>query len=822
MNADQGRAIQQVDTGWTVTLIEADPETPPWIPRTPIAATVPGCVHTDLLAAGHIADPFHARVEHELRWIGRSRWRYETIFRASPTPGTCTELAFDGIDTVAAIELNGSPLGVTSNQHRRYRFDVTARLRNGENSLVVVFDGPVSAVGQAEETHGSYPHANHHPYNQIRKSACNFGWDWGPDVATVGLWRPVRLETWRTARLDQVRPHVTVIDTNTGHVEVDLSVVRHGTNAELWAEMCIGGYIAKTFLAPDSDTATLMLDVPDIELWWPHTLGEQHCYDLTIDLGYGTTRLDQVRRRIGFRTIDLDLVPDGHGTPFRMAINGVAMWVRGANWIPDDAFFSRVPTEDYRRRVQQATAASIDVLRVWGGGIYEADDFYDACDGLGVLVWQDFLFSCAAYPEHSDLASEVEAEARDNIERLMAHPSLALWNGNNENLWGHEDWDWKEPLAGRAWGAGYYFDLLPGLTSELDPTRIYWPGSPYSGSRHVHPNEPAHGVTHIWDVWNTHDYLHYRTYRPRFVSEFGFQAPPTYRILRDTVDAATLSLDDPDLANHQKARGGMAKLQRSLDEHMPEPIDIDDWHYLTQVNQARAVRTGIEWFRSLDECDGAVVWQLNDCWPAISWAAIDSQQRCKPMWYALRAAFDDWLVTIQPNAKGSPTVVLHNISHDIWTPTIVMRRVSLAGKTVADATAHASCPPGTRVRIPIPGTVAATESPTTQLLIVDADDRRTIWGWVPDRDLDYLPGSVHVDVSTELSGVEVEVTAHTLVRDLCLFPDRIDPSASVSDMLTTLLPGESRRFYIEGLNDAHANAIRHRPALRFMNDRHGE
>ena len=325
----------------------------------------------------------------------------------------------------------------------------------------------------------------------------------------------------------------------------------------------------------------------------------------------------------------------------------------------------------------------------------------------------------------------------------------------------HEDWDWKEPLAGRAWGAGYYFDLLPGLTSELDPTRIYWPGSPYSGSRHIHPNEPAHGITHIWDVWNTHDYLHYRTYRPRFVSEFGFQAPPTYRILRDTVDAATLSLDDPDLANHQKAPDGMAKLQLSLDEHMPEPTDIDDWHYLTQVNQARAVRTGIEWFRALDECDGAVVWQLNDCWPAISWAAIDSHERCKPMWYALRAAFDDWLVTIQPNAKGSPTVVLHNIGHDIWTPTIVMRRVSLSGKTVADATAHTSCHPGTRVRIHIPDTVAATESPTTQLLIVDADDRRTTWGWVPDRDLDYLPGSVQVDVSTELSGVQVEVTAHT-------------------------------------------------------------
>ena len=277
-------------------------------------------------------------------------------------------------------------------------------------------------------------------------------------------------------------------------------------------------------------------------------------------------------------------------------MNGLPIFARGVNWIPDDPFPSRVTPRRVRERLARAVAAGADLVRVWGGGIYEDDAFYDACDELGLLVWQDFTFACAAYPEHL-LRAEVEAEARDNVERLMVHPSLALWCGNNENIWGFVDWGWEQRLGGRVWGENFYFDLLPSIVAEVDPGRPYWPGSPYSGSMAVAPNADAHGCVHVWDVWNRLDHTRYRDRTPRFVAEFGWQAPPTWATLRAAISDDPLTPTSPGMAHHQKAQDGDGKLARGLAHHFATPGDFDDWLWATQLNQARAVRNGVEHFR---------------------------------------------------------------------------------------------------------------------------------------------------------------------------------------------------------------------------------
>ncbi|MFD0820608.1 glycoside hydrolase family 2 protein [Micromonospora zhanjiangensis] len=481
------RTLTDLHSGWRLTLAEAAADTPERVRGASVEATVPGCVHTDLMAAGLLADPYLDRNEDQQRWVGDSDWRYATTLPvdgpAAPSTADRIDLVFDGLDTVAEIRLDGEPVGRTRNQHRGYRFDVTDRLAGGgAHELSVVLRVARRYAERVRDEVGERPGAYPEPLQYIRKTAANFGWDWGPSLLTAGIWRAVRLEHWSTARLARVRPQVRVVDGDTGEVVVHVEVERAGDPAtELTVTARVGDVTGSATVPARATSATVRLRVPGVALWWPHDLGDQPRYELAVELAAAGVGLDTWRRRIGFRTVELRTAPDADGTPFAFVVNGREIFVRGANWIPDDCFLSRVDRPRYAARVRQAVDANITLLRVWGGGCYESDDFYDVCDELGVLVWQDFLFACAAYPEEEPLRGEVEAEARDNVVRLMPHPSLVLWNGNNENIWGFHDWDWQPVLAGRSWGWGYYSELLPAVLAELDPTRPYWPGSPYSG-----------------------------------------------------------------------------------------------------------------------------------------------------------------------------------------------------------------------------------------------------------------------------------------------------------------------------------------------------
>ncbi|RRS00306.1 glycoside hydrolase family 2 protein [Glycomyces terrestris] len=807
-------AKRTLHEGWTVA---GGPGAP--VAAEPVPAAVPGEVVSALLDAGLIDDPYTDDAERAVAWVGRRDWTYRTAFAFEGGDWDGVDLAFDGLDTVARVSLNGAVVGETANMHRRYRFDVRSAIREGENELEVAFTSPYAYAEAQRDRLGDRPNAYPEPGNFIRKAACNFGWDWGPNLASAGIWRPVRLETWRTARIAEVVPRVSV-EPGRGVVDFAVDLQRAG-DADLELVCTAGGHTAVVEVPAGARSARARVVVDDPELWWPRSRGAQPLYDAAVVLRSGGEELDAWSSRIGFRTVELDTEPDADGRPYTLKVNGEAVWVRGVNWIPDEALFSRIDAARLERRLRQAAAAGIDYVRVWGGGVYESEDFYRLCDEIGLMVGQDFLFACAAYPEEEPFRSEVEAEARDNLARLAPHPSLVTWTGNNENLWGWHDWDWQGPLGDRTWGAGFYHELLPKLVAEVDGTRPYWPGSPYSGVRDLHPNEQAHGSVHIWDVWNERDYLHYRDWRPRFAAEFGYQAPPTWATVRRMTTDEPLAAETPNMLWHQKAANGQGKLQRGLDAHLPPVRDFDDWLYFTQVNQARAIRLGIEHFRSLDPyCAGAVVWQLNDCWPVTSWAAIDGEERLKPLWYALRDAYADRIVTFQPHGEDGVKLLVLNDSAEPWGGVIGFWKCTAEGRIVGRALLTIGVRARDRAELVIDG--EAAPGPGEFLVTGREEFPRATWFTKEDKDMGWAPAAFTAETALVDGGVAVTVTAESVLRDVCLFADRLDPDAVVDKALVTLIPGETATFTVTSEAIAASPeltaALTAKPVLRAIND----
>ena len=823
-------------TAWTVTALDPVPDGWSAVGAGPLPAPVPGEVHTDLLAAGLIPDPFDGDNEAALAWIGRTSWSYRADFEWDGAAEERSELVADGLDTLATVLLNGTEVARTANEHRSHRIDVTDVLVEGTNRLEIRFESPVLGAERLSAELGERPRAYDHPFNSLRKMASQYGWDWGPDLAGAGIWKSIAVESWSGVRLAAVRPLAT-LDGTDGLLETHVDLQWLGTaTGPVTVAVRLGEQEAEAVARPGQATVLLRQRVPDVRPWWPRGYGDQPLHDVTVTLTPGDGGVAEPLAgwsgRVGFRTVTLSTEPDPQGTEFVLAVNGQPVYVKGANWIPDDALVTRLTAETYRTGVQEAVDAGMNLLRVWGGGMYESEHFYDACDELGVLVWQDFLFACAAYSEDEPLRSEVEAEAREAVTRLSSHASLVLWNGNNENIWGYVEWNWRTPLAGRSWGDGYYTELLPAVVAELDPRTPYSPGSPFSFAKYHHPNDHRNGTMHIWDVWNQVDYRHYRDYPARFVSEFGFQGPAAWSTLTSVVHDSPLDPYGPQMLVHQKAHQGNLKLERGLGDHLPrwrsDPrADMDDWHWLTSLNQARAVAFGIEHFRSHYPLNrGAVVWQLNDNWPVISWAAVDSHGIRKPLWHALRRVFADRLATFQPrpDENGTPTLalVLHNDSAKSWSGELVLtRRSTGAGSEVlAEQRTLFHLDPRSAVTVVLDADLLAPADPRAELLSASAEGMTTAFGYfVEDTELVLADAdsAYQVEVAHAAGGCSVAVTASALVKDLALFPDRLDAAARVDTGLVTLLAGETHTFQVSGTGLDEV-ALTTGPVLRSVND----
>lgn len=554
--------------------------------------------------------------------------------------------------------------------------------------------------------------------------------------------------------------------------------------------------MSRVAIAPDTDKSVLRVDVVWPSLWWPRGYGKQPRYDLELTLqDRDGAVLDQTTRRFGFRTIRLSTQPDEIGAEFVLHVNDRPIFCKGANWIPDSLFPAEVTQARYLQRIRQAVDANMNMLRVWGGGIYESDSFYDACDEYGVLVWQDFMFACAMYPEESPLRALVVAEAEYAVSRISHHPCVALWCGGNECVWAHESWGFGQRLrSGQSWGSAYYYDELP--QAVCDARIPYWPNSPYSGATTIPANDEHFGNRHVWDTWGEG----YRQTVPRFCSEFGHQSPPNYATLREALPELELQLGSRAMEHRQRASGGNAvRYDQPLAEWFRSPRDFDEWHFAAQLLAARSVATGIEWWRAHQpRCMGVLFWQLNDVWAGHSWSAVDVAGRRKLLWYAARRAFAPRLLTIQP-MDGQLRLVLVNDTDDEWTASALVRRVDFDGRVLGEASYSCDVARrGVHLTGDLASQVGGAERKTREVIVADCDGLRATWYFAQDRELDYPQPQFAGEIERNGAECRVRITAQTLLRDVCFQFDRVWPSAEMSDQLITLLPGESASFSLTG------------------------
>lgn len=654
-------------------------------------AKVPGTVHSDLFRNGMIEDPFYGTHEHDQQWIDKKDWEYQTILTLSDAWRDCprVELVFDGLDTYADVFVNGEKVLSADNMFVAWSADVKRLLGPGENTVLVRFRSPIREdLPKLENLGYSLPAAN--DQSELgglgdrrvsvfaRKAPYHYGWDWGPRFVTSGIWREVRLEGWsgpriRDLHIRQDRVNATAAEL-VAVVELETDVrweglLRVDTGELAWQRSAV--------LEPGLHVVEVPARIPRPKLWWCRGLGEPAMYDFRAELvadGQGTVAEASVRT--GLREIKLVREKDAAGASFRFELNGVPVFAKGANHIPNDSFLTEVTDERYRHEIASAAESGMNMLRVWGGGIYEHDVFYELCDEYGILVWQDFMFACSMYPGDPAFLDNVAREAEYNVKRLRNHPSIALWCGNNEidSAWAHyeEDggWGWKKDFTSeqreKLWAdyEAIFHRILPEVVERLGGGVAYWPSSPIrerTGDANQHALQVAgDGDVHYWGVWHAVEpFANYNAKIGRFMSEYGFQSFPELKSVLTYAPESELALESAIMLAHQKNGRGNQLIEEYMELYLPTPKDFKSFLYMSQVLQAEAIRTAIEAHRrNKPYCMGTLYWQMNDCWPVASWAGMDYYGRWKALQYTVRRSFRELMLAIYEPEEGPISVYL--------------------------------------------------------------------------------------------------------------------------------------------------------------------
>lgn len=631
-----------------------DCSTIPWFP-----ARVPGCVHRDLRRARKIPDPFFGTNELDLQWIEQRDWEYQTDFNVSGALRNeeVVELVADGLDTLATVTLNGKRIARTANMFTPYRWEVKRHLKPGRNTLNIRFSNTVDYLANThnERTFREFndPVGNS---NRIRKEQCQYGWDWGPRFVTAGIWQGIRLESWSANRLVSVRLHQR--HPRSGRVFIDLlpELDRPDETVRCRWQLSLAGELVE-----QGEGSTIRIDDP--QLWWPAGQGEQPLYTLkVIVLTPGNDVVGEWEQRVGLRTIILDQRKDKWGRAFRFVVNGRPVFAKGANWIPAHSFVAGLTRADYERDLRSAVDANMNMLRVWGGGIYEDEAFYDLCDELGLMVWQDFAFACTQYPGGEDFADLVRPEAEAQVRRIRHRASLALWCGNNE-IWllNPQQLAEAEDQTQTREYERIFHELLPEVVAENDPITGYWPSSPWrpAGALGHEPGEQS-GDTHFWDVWHARQPVKdYEKWAFRFVSEFGMQSYSSPATNATFCPEGETNVFGPVMENHQKNAAGNQIILDYVSRLYRYPKSQDDLIYLSQLNQAHCMQVGVEHYRRLaPRCMGALYWQLNDTWPVASWSSLEFTGRWKALHHVAKRFFAPALVS--GRVRGEETTTIGN------------------------------------------------------------------------------------------------------------------------------------------------------------------
>ena len=801
-------------------------------------AQIPGTIHTDLLDNQLIPDPFWRDNEMRLQWVGEKDWVYRTTLEigAELLDQEEVELVFHGLDTYAEVVLNGRTILETDNMFRRWTARVTQDLRVGENVLEVHLKSPLPPALEAQASL-PYPlpagNDRGDPPTRVfvRKAAYHYGWDWGPRFVTSGIWRPVELVAWSGARL--VDLHVETLSVEDASAGLRANVVVEVTPGEAERRAAGGSVPASiTLSSPDGafepvpfeaeleaglNRFQIPLEIPNPERWWPAGLGEQRLYTVFVELDAGL-RSDTLSTRLGLRTLELVTEADSIGESFYFRVNGLPVFMKGANIIPLDHFTPRVEEADYARLFDDVVAANMNMLRVWGGGIYEEDLFYDLADERGVLIWQDFMFANGMYPGDSAFLNNVRAEARDQVVRLRNHPSIALWCGNNEIEEGWQRWGWarayQTPEDSAAVRDAYdtiFHQILPEAVSVLDPGRRYWPSSPSLGWGD--DESQNRGDSHYWGVWHGREpFQVYAEKLPRFSSEYGFQAFPPMETVETFTNPGDLGLFNPVLLVHQKHPIGNEIIQEYMERWYPMPASFEDFVYVSQLLQARGMRVAFEAHRrAKPRTMGTLYWQLNDTWPVVSWSGLDSSGRWKALHYAARRAFAPILLS----------AVLNGDSLEVWgvsdrteptEGTLALELLDFQGTPLWQAPVDAQLPPNSSRRLWTSSVSDLLQGANQgrvlfwgELREADAPPAEAVFFFSPPKDLVLETPVITVRWEEGSEGLLLTLSSEILAKDVYLqmegdgdgAPGNGSPRVFFSSNFFDLLPGKPRVISVE-------------------------
>ncbi|MBC8066442.1 MAG: glycoside hydrolase family 2 protein [Chlorobia bacterium] len=638
-----------------------------------LSAQVPGHVHVDLVKHGIIADPFSGMNELGCQWIDERDWSYRTTFEWRPDPENPRRiLHFEGLDTVCEVFLNDAKIADHDNMFLPLEADVTESLVAGTNTIRIDFQ---SAVRVGRERREAYFKEQGLPLDTerfserpfIRKAQYMSGWDWGPRLVSCGVWKPVKLVECQ-ARIADVKVQAKAVAGSKFRLDIESSW-SEGSDYIVLHEIIADGQLVDRFHDDGGCEIHIPARIPQAPIV-AHVVTS--LFDGTVEEG---ELLDEVVTPIPTSSVQLLQEADEYGESFEFVLNGKKIWARGANWIPDHSFPSTVTRAQYRDRLEKAKDMGFNMLRVWGGGLYESDDFYELCDELGILVWQDFPFGCSYYPDTGAWLDEVRKEAEFHVKRLRNHPCLALWCGNNENEeMNYSKWGRSASHPPRYYGENFYNDVLPDAVARLDPKTSYIRTSPIGNApvddpvavKQQGPNSGGYGDQHCWDVWHGRgDWKHYAESTGRFSSEYGFGSSCSLatwdKVLDEWAEDYPFSMDDAVLKWHDKTRKGWETFVGYTKLHYPESKMLSDWVYYSQLNQRDALRLGVEHYRRSAFCRGSLIWQLNDCWPVQSWAILDSDGNYKALAYELRRLYADHLLSIE---RHNDAVKVHAINDD--------------------------------------------------------------------------------------------------------------------------------------------------------------
>ncbi len=642
-----------------------------------MTATVPGTVHTDLLSNNKIPDPFYRDNESKVQWVDREDWEYQTNFTTSDRTlqENHVELVFEGLDTYADVYLNDTKILEADNMFRTWKVDVKQWLKPN-NRLYIKFHSAQNRVEELaqKDLPFAWPTLDY-PRIYVRKAQYSFGWDWGPKFTTCGVWKNIKLSAWDDINLTDIHFAITSLTDKLATVKATYQIEANAPSTvsiHLQDKNIIPAFLVKKTMVLHKGLNDVIVDfnVLNPKKWWTYQLGKPYLYNTLSTIKTAKNETFTVEKKLGLRTIQLVQEKDEVGQSFYFKLNGIPVYMKGADFIPCNPFLPKVTYDTYRKQIANAKEANMNMLRVWGGGIYESDDFYNLCDEEGILVWQDMMFACAMYPDDAAFLNNVQAELADNITRLRNHPSLALYCGNNECYEGWNNWGWKSKFAKNPQDEArienaykkLFTDLIPNTISQYDKSRSYISSSPLFGW--THKESITNGDSHYWGIWGYEEKAEaFREKTGRFVSEYGMQSMPELPTVEKFALPEDYDTTTATMRTHQKHPKGYPLLQSYINQYMPQPKNFPDYIYATQCMQHYVFSTAIQIHRSKMPTNmGTLYWQLNDCWPVASWATVDCYNNWKAAMYGIKDAYSDVLISLDSTDNKNWAV---NITNDL-------------------------------------------------------------------------------------------------------------------------------------------------------------